>query len=136
MARSLLALGYNFYLPLSLVEENMRRAQLENAVKRERFFVRRTALDPSSCSLCVPRVDADDIVELTLDEFVNGQRETAEEGGSSSGEFPGVVPALLGYLEALGCSDLLRGRFTPYLSLIQKRCMQCHSPIHTVLIST
>jgi hypothetical protein len=47
-----------------------------------------------------------------------------------------VVPALLGYLEALGCSDLLRGRFTPYLSLIQKRCMQCHSPIHTVLIST
>ena len=37
MSRAILAMGYNFYLPMSLVEENMRRAQVINHWK-ESFF--------------------------------------------------------------------------------------------------
>ena len=30
---------YNFYLPISLVEENMRRSQLQNAAQEQKFWV-------------------------------------------------------------------------------------------------
>jgi glutamate--cysteine ligase catalytic subunit len=112
-SRSILAMGYNFYLPMSLVEENMRRAQTADAVKKQTFYMRRAALDPSSSVPCVPALADGDVVELTLNEIVNGQE---GEGG-----FPGLVPAILGYLESLGCNSLVRGRFLPYLGLIQKR---------------
>ena len=39
--RCMLAMGYNFYLPISLVEENMRRAQLQNAAIEQKFWVRK-----------------------------------------------------------------------------------------------
>lgn len=45
--RSLLAMGYNFYLPVSLMESNMQRAQLENAVMTQKFWVRKEAFSPS-----------------------------------------------------------------------------------------
>jgi hypothetical protein len=45
--RSLLAMGYNFYLPVSLMEANMQRAQLENAVMTQKFWVRKEAFSPS-----------------------------------------------------------------------------------------
>ena len=111
-ARSLLAMGYNFYIPMSLVDENLRRAQLRDAVLNQKFYVRKQALDPTTCQLCVPEVRNDDITEMTLGEFFNG--------GQDSG-FPGLIPAVLGYLEAVGCNSLVRGRFLPYLSIIQKR---------------
>lgn len=45
--RSLLAIGYNFYLPVSLMEENMMRAQRENAVMTQKFWVRKESFSPS-----------------------------------------------------------------------------------------
>lgn len=45
--RSLLAMGYNFYLPVSLMESNMERAQQENAVMTQKFWVRKEAFSPS-----------------------------------------------------------------------------------------
>ena len=45
--RSLLAMGYNFYLPVSLMEENMNRAQAENAVMTQKFWVRKESFSPS-----------------------------------------------------------------------------------------
>jgi Glutamate-cysteine ligase len=45
--RSLLAMGYNFYLPVSLMETNMQRAQLDNAVMTQKFWVRKEAFSPS-----------------------------------------------------------------------------------------
>ena len=109
-SRSLLAMGFNFYLPLSLVEENMRRAHTMDAVKKQTFFVRRSSLNSTSCDMSIPSVGPDDIVELTLNEFING-----------SEQFPGLVPAVLGYLESLGCNSLVRGRFLPYLNLLKQR---------------
>lgn len=113
-ARSLLAMGYNFYLPMSLVDENMRRAQLKDAARTQKFYVRRQALDPSTCQMCVPEYYEGDVEELSLSEFFNGQQ-------NSTDGFPGLIPAILGYMEAIGCNSLVRGRFLPYLNIIQKR---------------
>jgi hypothetical protein len=47
-ARCLVARGYNLYLPMSLVEENMKRAQLKDAVLLQRFYIRRNIFSPEN----------------------------------------------------------------------------------------
>lgn len=111
VSRCILAMGFDFYLPLSLVEENMRRASLRDAATEQRFYVRRSAMDPFAGAAGVPAVDPADVVEMSADEFLSGR----------TGGFPGIVPAVLGYLDSLGCDALTKGRLLPYLSLIQKR---------------
>lgn len=39
----------------------------------------------------------------------------------TSQPFPGLLPSIVRYLEALGCSPLLVGRLQPYLRLLQRR---------------
>ena len=165
--RSLLAMGYNFYLPISLMETNMERAQLENAVLTQKFWVRKESFSPSLTTVplsplppspsskplltgserisnkpsaingfgtirrsgdtanisLVPKASEITAVELTLDEFFNGKRGTAiDRAAGRQGEgFPGLIPAIYGYLEALGCDALMIGRLRPYLTLLQKR---------------
>eukprot|EP01041_Mallomonas_annulata_P007504 gene7504-15355_t len=116
-ARCLLAMGHSFYLPMSLVEENMRRSKMKNAIQNQKFYVRKCAFRPLTnhmrCNPTKPLVAALEdlsVVEMTLDEFFNGT-----EG------FLGLVPAVLQYLDALGCDLLTRGRLLPYLNLLQKR---------------
>jgi len=62
-------------------------------------------------------------IELSLDEFFNGKQGTAiDRAAGRQGEgFPGLIPAIYGYLEALGCDSLMIGRLRPYLTLLQKR---------------
>ena len=174
--RSLLAMGYNFYLPISLMEENMKRAQLQDAVMTQKFWVRKESFSPSlttvplaaipplpiplhltsssgsssssvktssssssssstvnefgtirrtsdSSSSLVPKQSEITAIELTLDEFFNGRQGTAiDRAAGRQGEgFPGLIPAIYGYLEALGCDALMIGRLRPYLTLLQKR---------------
>jgi glutamate--cysteine ligase catalytic subunit len=165
MTRCMLAMGYNFYIPMSLVEENMRRAEMADAVRTQKFWVRKETFTPSKAaattdeapaattasaatassvttveavkasasfstdkdrSLLIPRKEDITSVELTLDEFINGQKPTAidEAAGRRLEEldlFPGLIPAIYGYLQALGCDVLTIGRLKPYLTLLQRR---------------
>jgi Glutamate-cysteine ligase len=41
--------------------------------------------------------------------------------GRQGEAFPGLIPAIYGYLEALGCNSLMIGRLRPYLTLLQKK---------------
>ena len=139
-SRCLLAMGYNFYLPMSMVEENMRRAQLQNAAVEQSFWVRKEAFRPAivtatgdggaatfgdveSGRSLVPTAAETTPVELTLDEFFNGKQASAVDraAGLPGDGFPGLIPAVYGYLEALGCDPLTAGRLRPYLTLLSKR---------------
>ena len=136
--RCMLAMGYNFYLPMSLVEENMKRAQMQNAVNNQKFWVRKQAFMGSSFEnrrnllgveksklTLVPEMSDITPIELTLNEFMNGKPSTLtaidRAAGREDDSFPGLIPAIYGYLEALGCDSLTIGRLRPYLSLIQNR---------------
>ena len=143
--RCMLAMGYNFYLPISLVEENMRRSQLQNAVIEQKFWVRNesfhrplvnTIPPPASLTSAVRTVDGDkksscttygDVesgrslvpamseitpVEMSLHEFFAGNQTTG---------FLGLIPAIYGYLTALGCDSSTIDKLRPYLTLLQKR---------------
>ena len=82
--------------------------------------IRRTS---DSSSSLVPKQSEITAIELTLDEFFNGRQGTAiDRAAGRQGEgFPGLIPAIYGYLEALGCDALMIGRLRPYLTLLQKR---------------
>ena len=144
--RCMLAMGYNFYLPISLVEENMRRSQLQNAVIEQKFWVRNesfhrplnvnTIPPPASFTSAVGTVDGDkknscttygDVesgsslvpamseitpIEMSLHDFFSGNQTTG---------FLGLIPAIYGYLTALGCDSSTIDKLRPYLTLLQKR---------------
>jgi glutamate--cysteine ligase catalytic subunit len=130
-ARAILAMGYNFYMPLSLVEENTRRAQLKDAAIEQKFYVRKNALESRDSMTMgdgkawVPSKGNLDTIELTLDEVFNGQARGALpcEGNDakSRAPFPGLLPAVREYLTALNCSTKTMESLEVYLSLLQQR---------------
>lgn len=146
ISRSILAGRMNLYMPMSLVEENMRRAQLKDAARTQRFWVRKGAFSSNqNFSLEIPRAAEVEVEELTLDEIFNGKacpnsspsKPCCEEDRilpNSEASKSGVLPAVSDYLLSLGCggcaatgSQQISGRdsvldgLDPYLSLLSKR---------------
>eukprot|EP01038_Epipyxis_sp_PR26KG_P006684 gene6684-9168_t len=97
LSRCILNMQCNFYIPMSLTEENMRRAQLKDAAVNQKFWIRKNAFmnhqllddlfatpgkhtpeSPSSMSsndfMSPPCMDDIDLVELSLEEIFNGEK--------------------------------------------------------------
>jgi len=79
---------------MSYVQENMRRAQLKDAVLTQKFWFRRNAFDDHGApseekTFKIPSLKEVDLVELTIDEIMNG---------SPDKRFVGVMPTLKKYV--------------------------------------
>ena len=146
LARSIIAHKHSFYIPMTLVHENMRRAQLKDAVLTQKFWFRRNSLqvisrqpddvhvtsilDPTddtaaaaavrcndramdgmhhhrvasssavagAVASTIPSITEIDLVELTIDEIMNGEKKKEEQGDSSGDRastgnlFQGIIP--------------------------------------------
>lgn len=121
LTRSILAMGYNFYLPISYVEENMKRAYLKDAVMTQKFYFRRQAFEDISTSsgsiedkILVPSMNENeiDIIELSLNDIFNGNKEM---------KVLGILPAIRNYLDSLNTSDELIDSLFKYFNLISQR---------------
>lgn len=115
LSRSLLAMGHNFYMPMSLVEENMNRAIKKDAVLTEKFWMNRKSLGahPSvdfEKDILATEICRDDLVEMTANDIMNG-----------CSNFCGIIPSITWYLEALGCDTAMMEQILPYLDLLRKR---------------
>ncbi len=75
---------YNFLLPISQVDENMRRAQLRDAVTQQKFLFRTNIQDLEG---------PPEVGELSLDDIFNGTSKL--EGGDFKGLIPMVRNLLL-----------------------------------------
>lgn len=83
LSRYILSQGCNFYMPLSYVEENMRRAEIADAVRTQKFYFPKRAFckhssngnsrvgKGSKIGTIIEPIESD-IIELTLDEIFNG----------------------------------------------------------------
>ena len=151
LSRCLLTLSHRFnvYMPMSFVEENMKRAQLKDAALSQKFWIRKNAIssvvsDKDRYSLeesySIPdRADVE-VEELTLDEIFNGKVSNATLSGREDG---GLLGLLGEYLQSIGCdcaddayqpseaanhstagssSTVLDG-LAPYLNLIRDRAV-------------
>lgn len=115
LSRCILRTGCSLYLPMSLVHENMRRAQLKDAVLSQKFWFRRNALDnllvqgaadskdyasvhKEEIPYRIPSVDELDLVELSVDQIMNGYQNESSDGLHKG--FKGLLPMVQEYIKS------------------------------------
>jgi glutamate--cysteine ligase catalytic subunit len=120
VTRVILSFGLDFYIPISKVEEGMKRAHKRDAVLREKFWFRRNVFPagrksrpgtPRGSRPATPGVGGPEWEEMSVDEIINGQ-----EGG-----FPGLVRLVEKYLDGMNVDITTRCEIGKYLSLVSKR---------------
>lgn len=93
LSRCILSQGHNLYLPMSYVHENMRRAQLKDAVLTQKFWFRKNSLGASAGqneAFGIPQLGEIELVEMSIDEIMNGQQVGAND--ESKAPFAGLLP--------------------------------------------
>ena len=103
LSKTILHNKYNFMIPMSYVHENMRRAQLKDAVLTQKFWFRRNILEESSSnspnSKNIPSItEASELVELSIDEIMNGMKLEKVHKEKNS-PFPGVLSLINSYIK-------------------------------------
>jgi glutamate--cysteine ligase catalytic subunit len=110
LTRVMKTLGLNFLMPISKVDVNMQRAQLQNACLAQKFYFRQNIFEDdtetSSCKL----------VEMSLNEILNG---------CEKHDFKGIFPILNEHLNAISVkeewSSAAKLKFQRYLDFLSKR---------------
>ncbi|KIO19700.1 hypothetical protein M407DRAFT_222350 [Tulasnella calospora MUT 4182] len=107
LSRALLKFGGNgaaWGLPISMVEENMKRAQERDAARSQRFLFNTSA---------TPELGRDTYGEMTMNEIINGKGD----------EFEGLMGLIRRYLNSLDAENEVgeRSEVEVYLDLISKR---------------
>jgi glutamate--cysteine ligase catalytic subunit len=97
--------NYNFIIPISMVDENMRRSYLNDAITKQKFFFRinfllkdykkktwvgDNDLQGLDDSYFNKEADIENIQELTIEEILNGCEKF---------NFPGIIPVLYEYID-------------------------------------
>ncbi|XP_063224221.1 glutamate--cysteine ligase [Bacillus rossius redtenbacheri] len=115
LTRVILSYQLNFLIPISLVDENMKRAQKNGAVTKEKFWFRKNITTcvspPAATSCCKISDDCTFYTQFTIDEIINGK----------AGEFPGLVPLINSYLSGMDVDADTHCTVQQYLKLIQRR---------------
>jgi len=109
LTRVILSFGYNLLIPISKVDENMKRAQKMDAILKEKFFFRVNITD--TCAN-----DAQDqepvIKEMTIDQIINGAPEF---------NFPGLLPLVQDYLRNIEVDTDTMCTLSRYWNYVQKK---------------
>jgi len=108
VSRVVLAFDLNTYIPLSMVDENMRSAHRRSAARTERFWFRRHMADSE---MKIADDWEDEYEQMSLQQIMMGK-------GSY---FPGLIPMVFAYLDATGVDAPTRGVITNYMQFIQQR---------------
>ena len=121
ITRVFLAFDLSLYIPLSKVDENMKRSQQINGNLDSKFYFRKhvapvSELDnekhknPSPCTDSADFLLEDTYEEMTMDEIFNGK----------DSYYPGLIPLVYAYLDYINCEPETYDRFRQYLILISK----------------
>ncbi|CAG8064787.1 unnamed protein product [Penicillium salamii] len=129
MRRAISYFDLNFYIPMSLVAENMRRAVMRDAVNQNKFWFREV-VRPEEASAGSPSSgnDTDDsnasagYREMSLKEIMCGSDPDAWgsslEGGAP---FPGLIYLVHSMLDAVNVDSETRAVLDGYLEFVAKR---------------
>ncbi|EGG07347.1 uncharacterized protein MELLADRAFT_74707 [Melampsora larici-populina 98AG31] len=118
LVRAILAFGLNFYIPLSKVDENMKRAQRRDACKTERFYFRKEVFPNSNNTKTSVQEEYE---EMTINEIINGKGNYLGLLGivrKYIATQPGIKDKLERYLELI--EGRARGRLMTTASYLRK----------------
>ncbi|KAJ3214458.1 hypothetical protein HDU67_001643 [Dinochytrium kinnereticum] len=111
LTRTILSFDLNFYIPLSKVDENMKKGLKRDAVLEEKFWFRKNVNSHQVSSDEDSQSDDDDACELvTMDHIING-----------NGTFQGLIPLIRAYLTSAAIPHSTFSALDSYLDLISKR---------------
>merc|ERR1711934_610511 len=99
----MLVFDLDFMIPISKIDESMKRAHSVNAVSTEKFWFRNNILPTRK-----PRDSAE---EMTMSQIMSGNGK----------DFPGLVPLCYAYLEHIQCDPSSLKRIGQYLDFVEKR---------------
>jgi glutamate--cysteine ligase catalytic subunit len=119
VSRVILAFELNLYIPMSKVDENMRRAHHRDALLTQKFYFRNHLASPddgecacsTGASSCSVHSDPNSISEFTVMEILTGK-------GTF---FPGLVPLCKFYLDEIDCDAQTRAVCNSYFDLLVER---------------
>ncbi|XP_040567390.1 glutamate--cysteine ligase [Lepeophtheirus salmonis] len=103
LTRTILSYNFNFLIPISLVDINMKRAQETDAIMKQRFYFRINIADSDA---------PPEIEELTIHEIFNG---------TSEFEFPGLISLIKSYLSNQNVETDTMCTLCNYLHFIERR---------------
>ncbi|KAG8681919.1 hypothetical protein FRC11_000493, partial [Ceratobasidium sp. 423] len=123
LSRAILSFSLNFYLPISKVDENMKRAQRREAVRGEKFWFRKHVGSTPQESLSgtsnghghattdgSPSAAEGEYEEMTINEIINGK-----------GSYSGLIGIVNAYIESQGVNATGKFKLRKYLELISRR---------------
>ncbi|CAI4222007.1 unnamed protein product [Auanema sp. JU1783] len=116
LTRVIISFRLTYLLPISKVNENMKRAQKRDAVLYEKFFFRKSLATCKSAPESLKGTakcgqPSSDIEEMDINEIINGR----EDG------FPGLIPLIKQYLDSADVDVDTRCSIAQYLNFISKR---------------
>ncbi|CAO3664044.1 unnamed protein product [Umbelopsis ramanniana] len=138
LTRAILSFGLNFYIPISKVDENMKKAHKRGAVLNEKFYFRKnvftkhqpTSRQPSpssSTSTSSRKNDSDGVLDGDVDEENEDELDAYEQMSideiinGKSGGFTGLIPLINSYLNSVNVDIETRCQLSRYLDLIKRR---------------
>ncbi|KAJ1301805.1 hypothetical protein OPQ81_009033 [Rhizoctonia solani] len=123
LSRAILSFRLNLYLPISKVDENMKRAQRRGAVREEKFWFRKhlgsTTRQPlnevSASHSCIPASGfpaavEDEYEEMTINGIINGKESCL-----------GLIGIVDAYIESQDTETKEKSELKKYLELIRRR---------------
>lgn len=102
VTRVILSFNLNFYLPISKVDSNMKKAHHKNAVIEERFWFRTNVFQDNA--------GAGVYKELSVDQIING-----------GPDFVGLIPLLRKYFQSISIDLVTLCELNRYLDLVASR---------------
>ncbi|CAD6578906.1 MAG: hypothetical protein CYPHOPRED_000704 [Cyphobasidiales sp. Tagirdzhanova-0007] len=127
LTRAILSFGLDFYIPISKVDENMKRAHVRNAAREGKFFFKKNVFQKKRnpfyeapvyrCASPggLPRIE-DEYEEMTINEIINGK-----SGNQADASFPGLLGLVYSYLNSLNVDISTRCALQKYFDLIKQR---------------
>lgn len=110
LTRVLLVFDLDVMVPLSKVDENMRRAHSIDAVNKEKFWFR-SRVGEAGCPQTQEFPKGKNEEQMSMAEIINGK----------GCYFPGLVPLCYAYLEHINCDNSSLERLKKFLTFIQQR---------------
>jgi glutamate--cysteine ligase catalytic subunit len=111
-ARVILFFDLSLYVPLSKVDENMRRAHTRDAVLKQKFFFRKNLVPlAAQCPDNERNADEDAFEEMSVADIIIGKGDN----------FPGLVPLIWAYLDVIQVDAETRSVVNDYIDLVVQR---------------
>jgi len=126
VSRVILYFGLNLYVPISQVDENMKRAQTRDAVSTQRFHFRQSIMDMEHCSQgTAPSAKRRKMQQDAQSSFGVGckskEMTVREILMGDGGQYRGLVPMIMAYLHLISTDSQSLKTIESYMDFIVAR---------------